>query len=94
MNESKQRRSDGQAVLEYILLLAIVVSLFGFVLNLLSGTNMMTNLKKPLEQTFTYTYRYGHPDARGQENGGPKYIPQYHDLDQNFRIFVNPPIKE
>ena len=52
MNESKQRRSDGQAVLEYILLLAIVVSLFGFVLNLLSGTNMMTNLKKPLEQTF------------------------------------------
>ena len=89
-----QNRSSGQAVTEYILLLAVLISIFSLILNLLGKTDVIANLKKPLEKDFAFTYRYGHPQARGQNDGGPKYIPQQHDPDQNFRIFVNPPIKE
>ena len=87
----KVKRNSGQAVLEYILLLAIVVSLYTILMKGLMNSNAMNALKKPLEKDFKYTYQYGHPEARGQNDGGPKFIPQYHD-PQNFRIFINPPI--
>ena len=87
--------NQGQAVVEYILLLAIVVFCYSLVLNAISGSKAFDNLKKPLEKDYAYTYRYGHPLARGQSDGGPKYIPTYADPDgQNFRIFINPPMNQ
>ena len=88
----KINQHSGQAVTEYILLLAILVSLFTTFLQALTNTGAINALKKPLEKDFKYTYQYGHPEARGQNDGGPKYIPQQHDQQQNFRIFINPPI--
>jgi hypothetical protein len=87
----KMKRKSGQAVVEYIILLAILVSFYSLLLKGLTKSNALNALKKPLEKDFKYTYQYGHPEARGQNDGGPKYIPQYHD-PQNFRIFINPPI--
>ena len=81
----------GQALIEYVLLLSILIFVFSLLLESLAQTGAMQSLKKPLEKDFVYTYRYGHPKARGQEDGGPKYIPTYND-PQNFRIFINPPI--
>lgn len=86
-------QNRGQAITEYILLLAILVSLFSSFIVALNDTNALDALKKPLETDFKYTYQYGHPKARGQENGGPKFIPQYSEA-QNFRIFINPPISD
>lgn len=83
----------GQAVVEYILLLAIVISIYSLIISRLSESNAFEALKKPLEKDYAFTYRYGHPKARGQEAGGPKYIPQY-STGENFRIFINPPINE
>jgi len=91
MDQIKNR--SGQAVIEYILLLSVIVSLYSLVINLISSSNAFDAMKKPLEKDFKYTYRYGHPKARGQEDGGPKYIPQVNE-GQNFRIFINPPINE
>jgi hypothetical protein len=85
---------SGQAVVEYILLLAIVVGLYSLLLNKLSDSNAIGAMKKPFTQEFAYTYRYGNAKARGQEDGGPTFIPQHHDLEKNFRIFINPPINE
>jgi hypothetical protein len=92
---SKQKES-GQAVTEYVLLLAIIVSLYTMILGKISDSSAFADLKKPLEKDYVYTYRYGHPQARGQEDGGPKYIPQYNKQgdSQNFRIFINPPIND
>ena len=93
MEQVKGRRDSGQAVIEYILLLAIIVFIYTLVLNHLTDSNGWAQMKKPLTQDYAFTYRYGHPEARGQEDGGPKLIPQQHD-PQNFRIFINPPINE
>jgi hypothetical protein len=89
----KIESKSGQALLEYVLLLAIVVGLYGAVLNQLTQSSVMTTLKKPFTTDYKYTYQYGHKDARGQEGGGPIDIPQQHDA-QYFRIFINPPISK
>jgi len=85
---------SGQAVVEYILLLAIVVGIYSLLLNTLSQSNAINAMKKPFTQDFTYTYRYGNAKARGQTDGGPLNIPQEHDAEKNFRIFINPPINQ
>ncbi len=91
----KRQGKSGQAIVEYILLLSIIVSVFTLVMQSLSQSGAMKSMKKPLEKDFVFTYRYGHPEARGQEDGGPKYIPSLVDPSgQNFRIFINPPINQ
>lgn len=86
------KRKSGQAITEYILLLGILVSLYTMILRMLSDTKMVDRIKSRLEKDFQYTYRYGHPEARGPDDGGAKNIPQ-HRTDDDFRIFINPPIK-
>ncbi len=93
-----QINDRGQAVLEYTILLAIVVSTYVLFSKWLQSTDLADRLAKPLTNQYKYTYQYGHPQARGSQ-GGPKYIPQYvapsgGGDEQNFRIFINPPIKE
>jgi hypothetical protein len=96
----KIKHESGQAAIEYVLLLAIVVMLWLFVYQYLAGQNFVGILSKPLTTDFKYTYQYGDKDARGQDDGGPKYIPQYIQPssgggdEQNFRIFINPPINQ
>ena len=89
-----EKVESGQAVVEYILLLAIVVGLYSFVLNKIAQSNAITAMKGPFTKDLTYTYRYGHPKARGQDDGGPLYIPQQHDSQNDFRIFINPPMNQ
>jgi hypothetical protein len=86
------KRKSGQAITEYILLLGILVSLYSLFLRLLSDTKIADRIKSRLEKDYQYTYRYGHPEARGPDDGGVKNIPQHDPID-DFRIFINPPIK-
>ena len=94
MEKIKSLQKSGQAVVEYILLIAVIVLVFTSAMKRLSDSNVMVNLQKPFTQQFKYTYRYGHPEARGQDDGGPVNIPQYSvsddGNDHNFRIFINP----
>ena len=78
------------------MLLAIVVMIFTAIMKKLGDSDAFTKLKRPFTEDFKYSYRYGHPKARGQEDGGPVNIPQYQGNpaaasgDHNFRIFINP----
>ena len=93
MDQVKRKSTSGQAITEYILLLAILVSLYTAFINGLMNSGALAALKKPLEKDFKYTYQFGHPEARGQNDGGPTKIPQHSD-PANFRIFINPPISD
>ena len=78
------------------MLLAIVVMIFTAIMKRLADGDAFAKLKRPFTEEFKYSYRYGHPKARGQEDGGPVNIPQYQPHpgssggDHNFRIFINP----
>jgi hypothetical protein len=80
------RKDSGQAVLEYILLLTLVVSLFGVIASSLGKFDIGGKLLGPLSGDFAHAYRYGHPKALGYDDGGPKKHPRANGGD-NFRIF-------
>ena len=91
----KIKSKSGQALVEYVLLLAIVVAAYGIILKALTNSSVMTAMQAPFTKDYKYTYEYWHKDARGgQADGGPLYIPQCSATDQNFRIFINPPISQ
>ena len=85
-------RSDqvGQGLTEYILLLAIVMILASIVKNALSRIQIADSLLAPITKEFRYVYQYGHSEARGLDEGGPKKHPRAVEGEGSFRLFLNP----
>lgn len=81
----------GQATLEYILLIAVIVMAFLLVANGISKMGIASQLSKPLQQDYARSYQYGHPKAKGFEDGGPEYHPRA-VVDGKTRIFINPSV--
>ena len=97
MNSLQKRRDSqsGQAVIEYILLLSIVVIASVLLKNFLQKQTFSTKLIDNLKNEFARSYRYGHPMAKGFDNDAPysKDGPSMHPRiveSGNFRIFYNP----
>lgn len=84
------RDEQGQAVVEYLLLLAVVVGFFMVMSAGLKKTMIGKKLMTPITVDFARAYKYGHPKAEGTDEGGsPKRHPRY-DGEESFRIFMNP----
>lgn len=92
------RDESGQAIVEYVLGLALILALFLIVKNGVSGLNLSAQSSKALEGNFARAYRYGHVKAKGFDHGEPynQNGPEYHPrvapdaVPGNFRIFYNP----
>jgi len=87
------RNQQGQAVTEYILLLSIVVGFYLIISQSMARFGLTKKLVKPIQVNFAATYRYGHPKARGSDEGSPRYHPRYYGGENNFRIFASPEAK-
>jgi hypothetical protein len=88
------RSESGQAVSEYIILLAIVTSLVSVVLTFIKSQRLQEKIVRPIREDFRRAYQYGHPKAMGpDEDGGPKYHPRIDQGEGGFRIFLNPQAK-
>ena len=86
-----QKDASGQAITEYLLLLAIIISLGLVVRGFVRRFQVADLLLRPINKTFAYVYLYGHPKARGMNDGGPKYHPRAIGTgENNFRLFMNP----
>jgi hypothetical protein len=88
-----RKDESGQAVVEYILMLSVVATLY-ILAKALSESGIAETMMRPLTQDFARAYRYGHVEAQGFEDGGPKNHPRAsQDTGEgNFRIFLNPEI--
>lgn len=86
----KRDPESGQALVEYILLLAIIVGIYMLVVKGFSEYQIAKKLTARITGPFTRTYRYGHPQTRGYEDGTPKKHPRVPVGEDNFRIFINP----
>jgi hypothetical protein len=80
---------SGQAITEYIVMIAVVLSFYLTVARFLTTSGLANKLAAPLQQDFARTYQYGKPDVLGFENGGPKDHPRIQSAG-NFRLFINP----
>ncbi len=77
-----QLNKSGQATVEYILLLAIVIMTFIGIEKLMEDRDWYKTLTSPLTKDYKNTYQWGHPKADGEKN-----VAQNPD---QFRVFVNP----
>jgi hypothetical protein len=89
---STMKNESGQAVTEYILMVAVVVGLFLAVETALTKTGLNATMMTPLTKNYYFTYKYGHPKALGYDEaaqGGPSMHPRI-TTPGNFRIFIDP----
>jgi Flp pilus assembly pilin Flp len=85
-----RENESGQAVVEYILLLAVVASVYILMGKALASSGLGNLLMTPITGDFARTYQYGRHDALGFDDGGPKNHPRARGGDGNFRLFINP----
>jgi hypothetical protein len=83
------RSESGQAFTEYLLLISIVALAYLAVLKGLTASGLAGKLVMPLKEDFARVYRYGHPKAKGYEDGGPEYLPVGKGKNSG-RIFISP----
>jgi hypothetical protein len=86
----KLKDQQGQAVIEYIVLLAIVLSFYAVVSAFISKLGLERKIQASLFGPFASLYKYGHYEAQGYDEGAPKMHPRIYGGDRNFRIFLNP----
>ncbi len=89
----EESRETGQALTEYILLLAFVVAMFLIVSKWVTKSGLANQLTQSLSGPFVAAYRYGHTQGKGLDDGGPKNHPRFSGRENNFRIFFNPDAK-
>lgn len=78
----------GQAITEYILLLAAIVAVFLAVWGQLSQIDLVTQFTNLLVTGgFAQAYQYGNPVAKGFSNGGPYEHPRAPNADGATRFF-------
>jgi hypothetical protein len=83
-----QQSQDGQATIEYILILAVAVGLFMAFVRASGRLQIEQKIMRPLTEDFAHAYRLGHPQARARdEEGGPNLIARDRD---KVRLFLNP----
>lgn len=80
---------SGQSLTEYVLGMALVALIYVLIVRNFKAFNLADKLLSPLRNQYAHTYRHGHPDARGPDDGGPTFHPRASGGD-NFRLFINP----
>jgi hypothetical protein len=81
---------SGQAVIEYVLLLSVVVGGYLVVVNFMNQFGLAKKLTRPITTDFAAAYQLGDIKAKDFDNGGPERHPRVTKGKENFRIFINP----
>jgi hypothetical protein len=89
---ARESSESGQAVVEYILLLSIVVSIYFTVTGWANSYGLANKLITPISKDFAATYQFGDPKASGFDSDSPKRHPRIEDCDECFRLFINPAV--
>jgi hypothetical protein len=84
-----RKNQDGQAVVEYILLLATIVAIYATIISWASSFGLMQKMITPISKDFAKTYQFGDPKADGFD-GEPKRHPRIYGCEGCFRLFINP----
>ena len=80
----------GQSMVEYLLVLAVIVTAVLLLLNLLKSSDFFyRKVTEPLVKYIIYDYKYGDPRAQGWDEGSPRLHVQISrpNEGQTFRLF-------
>ncbi len=86
------KNNQGQAMIEYVLMMAIILGIYLGVSKGISRLGLDKKITNSITTTFSAAYRYGHVKAKGYDDGGPAYHPRADTGggNNNFRVFFNP----
>ncbi len=83
-------RLQGQAMLESMLLLSVILGLYLIFVRGWNEIHFDQLVLARITGPFAAAYCYGHPKAKGFDDGGPQYHPRAESGEGSFRLFVNP----
>jgi hypothetical protein len=86
---SSARDESGQAAIEYVLILGIIVSFYMALMTVIDKANLAERLAGPIVSSYAMTYKYGNPKAKGFDEGTPENHPRV-VIDGKVRLFINP----
>jgi hypothetical protein len=89
-----EKDESGQAFVEYILLIAILVGFFLTATKWITQKGIQKKFVEAIMRPYVSAYRYGHTQAKGYDDGGPTFHPRIETGENNFRIFLNPDSKD
>jgi hypothetical protein len=89
MVKTLHQNENGQATIEYVLLLLIVVGAYSMIFNWVNNLGLADRLAAPLTTTYARVYKYGHPQAKGFDEGTPENHPRI-VINNKTRMFINP----
>jgi hypothetical protein len=83
------RDRSGQATIEYVLVLTVVVAGYMALITMIDRLNLAERLTGPIVGSYAKVYKYGHPKAKGFDEGTPENHPRA-VTDGRVRLFINP----
>jgi hypothetical protein len=89
LRQAPRLDQSGQAITEYVLILFIIVLAYFMISKGLAKFGIGRMLMRPINDSYAHAYRYGHPQAKGLDDGGPYRHPRAKG-SKSFRIFINP----
>jgi hypothetical protein len=88
MRETLRDRS-GQATIEYVLVLTVIVAGYMALISMVERLRLPERLMGPIVGSYANVYKYGHPRAKGFDEGTPENHPRA-VTDGRVRLFINP----
>jgi hypothetical protein len=83
------REESGQATIEYVLVLSVVIAAYMAVVAMVDRARLAERLMAPIVGSYAKVYKYGHPKAKGFDEGTPENHPRA-VVDGRVRLFINP----
>jgi len=80
---------SGQATIEYVLILSILVGFYMVLITAIEKGRLAERLMGPIVGSYAMTYKYGHPKAKGFDEGTPENHPRAVS-EGKVRLFINP----
>jgi hypothetical protein len=83
------RDESGQATIEYVLVLSVVIAAYMAIVSMVDRARLAERLMAPIVGSYAKVYKYGHPKAKGFDEGTPENHPRAVDGGR-VRLFINP----
>lgn len=94
MSSRRRAAEQGQALVEYVLLLAFITLVYLLITKQFKALNVADRLLDPVRNRYANVYRYGHPQAKVDEQSGIYTKHPRAPEGDAIRLFINPEIRQ